>query len=166
VAVDPDDQRVRGQGVEIPVHSGAEAGVAARVVVGVGPVGARAAAGPVVGRTVGFDPPSVEGDEVPAAQMLGDDLVREGLRVPADVCEVVRPELDLRGEALRVAAAERVGCAEGLYRRLCFVFGAYLAGVFSLEEALSLVVVRGQLLQSLEPGRMLAVIGLDPTIPN
>lgn len=34
---------------------------------------------------------------------------------------------------------------------------ACLAGVFTLEEALSLVVVRGQLLQSLEPGRMLAV---------
>jgi len=54
-------------------------------------------------------------------------------------------------ESLGIRPAAMLGHSLGEYVAAC------LAGVFSLEEVLSLVVVRGQLLQSLEPGRMLAV---------
>jgi len=54
-------------------------------------------------------------------------------------------------ESLGVHPAAMLGHSLGEYVAAC------LAGVFSLEEVLSLVVVRGQLLQALEPGRMLAV---------
>jgi acyl transferase domain-containing protein/SAM-dependent methyltransferase len=59
--------------------------------------------------------------------------------------------LGLFWESLGIRPAAMVGHSLGE------IVAACLAGVFSLEEALSLVVVRGQLLQSLEPGRMLAV---------
>lgn len=54
-------------------------------------------------------------------------------------------------QSLGVRPAAMLGHSLGEYVAAC------LAGVFSFEEALSLVVVRGRLLQSLEPGRMLAV---------
>jgi acyl transferase domain-containing protein len=53
--------------------------------------------------------------------------------------------------AVGVAPAAMLGHSIGEWAAAC------LAGVFSLPEALSLVLVRGQLLQSLEAGRMLAV---------
>jgi len=54
-------------------------------------------------------------------------------------------------ESLGIRPVAMLGHSLGEYVAAC------LAGVFSLDEVLSLVVVRGQLLQSLEPGRMLAV---------
>ncbi|MBW8877597.1 MAG: amino acid adenylation domain-containing protein [Acidobacteria bacterium] len=54
-------------------------------------------------------------------------------------------------ESLGIRPVAMLGHSLGEYVAAC------LAGVFSLEEVLSLIVVRGQLLQSLEPGRMLAV---------
>jgi pyochelin synthetase len=54
-------------------------------------------------------------------------------------------------ESLGIRPAAMLGHSLGEYVAAC------LAGVFSLEEVLSLIVVRGQLLQSLEPGRMMAV---------
>jgi amino acid adenylation domain-containing protein len=53
--------------------------------------------------------------------------------------------------SLGVRPAAMLGHSLGEYAAAC------IAGVFSLEEVLSLIIVRGQLLQSLEPGRMLAV---------
>jgi len=54
-------------------------------------------------------------------------------------------------ESLGVRPAAMLGHSLGEYVAAC------LAGVFSLEEVLPLLVVRGELLQSLEPGSMLAV---------
>ncbi|HEX3525459.1 MAG TPA: amino acid adenylation domain-containing protein [Thermoanaerobaculia bacterium] len=54
-------------------------------------------------------------------------------------------------ESLGIRPTAMLGHSLGEYVAAC------IAGVFSLEEVLSLIVVRGQLLQSLEPGRMLAV---------
>jgi pyochelin synthetase len=54
-------------------------------------------------------------------------------------------------ESLGIRPTAMLGHSLGEYVAAC------LAGVFSLEEVLSLIVVRGQLLQSLEPGRMLSV---------
>jgi acyl transferase domain-containing protein len=53
--------------------------------------------------------------------------------------------------ALGIRPAALLGHSLGEYVAAC------LAGVFTLEEALSLVVVRGQLIATLEPGAMLAV---------
>jgi pyochelin synthetase len=54
-------------------------------------------------------------------------------------------------ESLGVRPAAMLGHSLGEYVAAC------LAGVFSLEEVLPLLIVRGELLQSLEPGSMLAV---------
>jgi amino acid adenylation domain-containing protein len=54
-------------------------------------------------------------------------------------------------DSVGIRPVAMIGHSLGEYVAAC------LAGVFSLAEVLSLVVVRGQLMQSLEPGRMMAV---------
>ncbi len=61
-------------------------------------------------------------------------------------------------ESLGVRPAAMLGHSVGEYVAAC------LAGVFSLPEALSLIVVRAQLLQNLPPGRMLAVRCDEPRL--
>jgi amino acid adenylation domain-containing protein len=89
---------------------------------------------------------------------IRDWLYAETADLDVDQTEIAQPllfaveyALARFWESLGVRPVAMVGHSLGEYVAAC------LAGVFSLEEALSLVVVRGQLMQSLEPGRMMAV---------
>ncbi|MGD2115317.1 MAG: beta-ketoacyl synthase N-terminal-like domain-containing protein, partial [Acidobacteriota bacterium] len=103
----------------------------------------------IVELAAGWDPRDRLHGDAPEADLGSTDL--ESTEIAQPVLFSVEYALARFWEALGVRPAALSGHSLGELVAAC------LAGVFTLEEALALVIVRGRLLQSLERGRMLAV---------